>query len=464
MATKKKIPSKPVKQPAKKPSQKEAKEAREAKGKIHLLKFEITKLDAETKALFKRTANTLKRIANCHWRTWLNEHSKAGNVYKVQQFLRDLETWYKLPKDQEQKSKKKGGKSTWVRSVPAPKCEVYCFTPEIGSAITSAISANYPEVNHRCVELAIRIMQKTMMEKKSSKGNLKQWMRILADDGEYPNSSSPAPIPFDVRNCEIIVPQTDDEDFQLKISVNRIASPGKKTFSTVHTLRLFTKKRQIASQTKELWKIAAGEYAFCGSNLVFKESKGKWFAHICYRKPPKEIPNLDIGKIAFLHASRKHPWTLRIDGKNRWIGGKGHYIADKREQLLTYRWSHQGAYRYATSARKGHGRTKAIGRLAVLRDAWTNFVDTVTHQATHDVIARCIENGCGRIVYFQPAGDITETRFLYTAGKKTGRIDGTGWDWYKVLTQLKYKAERVGIKVEVKKIGETDPFEKSKVA
>ena len=267
----------------------------------------------------------------------------------------------------------------------------------------------------------------------SGKGNHPRWMRILADDGEFPSCSSPQPIPFDKGNSDLIVPSHDGEDFRAWVRIDRIERAGKtNATSTKDEFRL--KTRGDARKAAILWKIAKGdEYKFAGSDLVYLESKDKWFAHICYQKLKVPTPKLDSHRAAFLRPAKLRPWWLRIDGYHHYMGGRtGGYVAHVRRQLLTDRWERQESCRHASSARKGHGVTGPSDAYPQLKRRWKDFVKTANQQLVHDVIDKCVEEGCGRLVYFQPSGTSRENRFLHLAGKVQGRRDNTSWDWGQV--------------------------------
>jgi len=415
---------------------KEKKKAPVGKKRIGVVRFQILGLDQATKDQWEFLATAIKRLTNCYWRTWLVAHSLTGNVKRTQQYLADLRAYYE-------------GKYKGVR----PLCEVECITPDIQKRILEEIKSQFPMLNNRCIELAMQRLGKEAFKKKSSKGSVPRWVRVLADDGEFPSSSKPQPIPFDKRNSGIIVPTSDDEEFQLYLHLDRIERPGKKyATSTKQTVRLKTRGDR---QTPILWKIArGGEYEFAGSRLVYQESKDRWFAHICYQKLKVGKPKLNKSRVAFLRPARQRPWWLRIDGYHHYMGGRdGRYVAHTREQLLTDRWGRKESYRHASDARKGHGRERAVGRVYLLKSRWNDFVRTANERLVHDVVTKCIETNCGRLIYFQPTGSVRDNRFLHLAGKVPGRVDNTSWGWRQVQNLLARKCEEVGIDFKVCKVG-----------
>ncbi len=406
------------------------------KKSIGVVCFRILDLDPSTTELWEFLANAIKRLTNCYWRSWLVAHTLIGNVKRTQQYFADLTAYYQ-------------GQCSGLK----PLCDVEPLSPEIHRKVLEEIKSHFPTLNNRCIELAIQLLGKDVINTRSNKGTIPRWMRILSDDGELPSSSSPLPIPFDKRNSGIIVPATDDEDFQLYLHLDRVERPGKKyATSTKQIVRLKTRGDK---QTAILWKIAQGEYEFAHSRLVYQESKNRWFAHISYWKPKIAKPKLDHSRVAFLRPATKQPWWLQIDGYHHYMGGReGRHVAHAREQLLTSRWSRREAYRHASAARTGHGRDRAIGKIHLLKTRWHDFVRTANQQLVKDVVAKCLETNCGRLVYFQPVGDKRNSRFLHNAGKVPGRKDNTSWDWYQVQKLLARKCDEVGIDFKVYRVGE----------
>ncbi len=145
---------------------------------VGFVRFEILGLDQETRSRWEFLANAIKRLTNCYWRSWLVAHTQAGSVGRTQKYIADLRAWHQA-----------GRKDT------KPSREVECITPEIQEQVRQAIKRHYAMVNDQWVQLAMEILGKTAFTRKSRKGNHPSWVRILLDDGEFPNSSSPLPIP-----------------------------------------------------------------------------------------------------------------------------------------------------------------------------------------------------------------------------------------------------------------------------
>ena len=329
---------------------------KEEKVQVHVVCPEIVGLDTETNNRWRMLANTVKRVTNCYWRSWLVGHTIEGNVEPTQQYLAELQAWYKA-----------GSKGL------KPRNKVQELPPAVVEWIGKE-TKRYAVVNDRCVQLVLSIQRKELF-KPSSKGAIPRWVRILADDGEFPSSSSPQPIPFDRKNSGIIVPTSDGGDFQLRVRVDRIARVGKKALSTQDVVCLGTRGKKGIRQREILWKIAQGrEYVFCGSQLVYKESKRKWFAHIAYRIKKEVKPELDSGRVAFLRPAKKRPWWLRIAGYHHYLGGKtGKFVAHVRRQLLTDRWDREEGYQICRFSSEGSWTNASVGKDTHAEDPLEGF-------------------------------------------------------------------------------------------
>lgn len=404
------------------------------KSAISVIRFEIVGLDKETRNRWKSLAQLVKRVTNCFWRWWLVLHTQAGNSQRVRDYLLELQAWHEA-----------GGQGA------CPVCEVQCLTNEMTAAIRAEVKSEYPEVNHRCIGLVLQNLGRRAFRMKSGKGAVPRWMRIVADDGEYPSSSKPLPIPFDPSNSRIIVPEEDGKCFCLQLRLDRVERSGMKyATSTKDVCRLLSN-----DQTPLLWQIVNDELSFVGSNLVYVESKNKWFAHIYYQEKKKgPTKELESGRIAFLRPAKGRPWWLRVDGYHHYVGGRdGRHVAYVREQLMTERLGRNESYRHASSARRGHGRERAMGRTQLLRTRWKDFVKTANQRLAQQVMAMCVEHKCGRLVYFLPDGAARENRFLHTAGKKPEQQDNSSWDWRQVRRFLSHKCDQLGIEFEVRTMG-----------
>lgn len=404
-----------------------------ALGSVRITSLEVVKPTKEQRGRWQMLSDQTRDMTNYIWQTWLCWHVEAGTRDKIVAFLRALDDW------------KAGGKRG-----DKPNIKLQAVPKELASRIYHGLSKTFPAVHSRSRGLLQQRVVSLIGSRKAARGSLSGWWAILLYHESLPSTTRGVPIPFDVRNAKLLPPERDGEHHRMELRIESAA--GKSVYDTV---QVWSKGRKAAGAVAILKKILAGDAKFCGSNLV-QRNDGQWYVNVCWRGKPERKPELEANRVAALRPCLRVPWKLRIGatherrGTNRRPGGLGRVVDHVRRQLLTSRWSRQEAYRTASSARKGQGRQRAIVPTTILTLRWRDFVKTYNHQVTSDVVAQCVANGVGRLVYFQPAGNAGR-RFLSLAGKIEGRHDSTGWDWFQVAALLAYKCERAGIVLEVRK-------------
>lgn len=408
-------------------------------GGVKVAKFEVYKILGDHKAVRKKwhgIAEMVQQITNCIWETWLCWHVANHSAAAQRDFLDRHAEW---------KKEKIGEK---------PKCEVTAIPKALDKLIYTTLSKEFPGINTTARMLIQYAVCNKIKSRKAAKGSLPGWVAIILRNESVPSSTRSQPIPFSKVNAAIVPPAVDGERYSLKLRVDRYDRPGKKTGAgNEDHIELLTNRRGIKQHEETLRKICAGEYDFCGSTLQWDRKNSKWFALVCYRMPVAEKSNLDKSKVAILHPGRKEPWSLWHASRWDWLGGRGNYVAATRMRLLTSRWSRQENYRHAGSSTKGHGRGRALLAVEKLAQGWKNFTKTCNHNITSQAVKRCVENGIGRLIYLQPCGAKSDSRFLGYAGKVPGRRDSTGWEWHQVATMLAYKCKEAGIEFEIRKCG-----------
>lgn len=408
---------------------------------IRAVKLKVVRLDRETRNRWRHLSHQCKRIRNSVWRRWITWHTSQGNAGEVSHYMVALRNWH---------ADKGNGRG------PKPKCAIRPMPPELEKLIRKGIQADYPDVNERPMSLTLQIVLQQLIHTKTVLGSFPKWMAILGDEEGSPASIRPQPIPFNARNAQILLPTNPREPYRLKLRIDRILDPERKIAKSTEDIVVLQVGRghdkSSSSRAAILEKIAKAEYEFTGSNLVMQPATGQWYVHIAYRIPDCALPVLDPTKVAMLRAATNRPWWLRIDGYNHWLGGKtGRHVAHIRSQLLLQRWSRREAYKHASSARRGHGRKRAVGRVYLLQGRWRDFVKTSNQTVVKRVVEKCIDNGCGHLIYFQPSREMGKRKFLATAGKVPGREDSSGWDWSQVASLLESKCAESGIKVTIHK-------------
>lgn len=421
-----------------------------AKRSVRVARFEVAKIHGDAKATFARWFTLMQqcqRVYNVAMRTWLLWHVQNGSIETLKKHFAEFEEWSKAD------PKTRGTK---------PKWGVKDWTPVLGKAVYAACAKEVDGLNLRPLTLLLDVIRKKIGSLPSSKGSGRGWYRVLLGLQRLPAADDELPIPFDAKATEknqgIIAPAKDGGNFRLKLRLDRVRRDGKVSTSTLDDFELRTKPR--GGQTEILWKIKAGEYKFCGSQLLYRG--GKWFAGICYQRPTEEHSGLDASNVAVLSPGLTTPWRIRFrkERTDRWIVGAGRHVSSVRNNLLTQRWSRQQNYRHAASSTKGHGRKRALVPVEKFAQRWKDFVKTLNHTMTKRLVDKCLARKVGKIVYLQPTGRKRDTRFLATAGKIEGRRDSTNWDWSQVASMLAAKCKHVGIELEIRKLGgETEEHE-----
>lgn len=396
--------------------------------------------------VWRAIADDVKRLTNAFYRLWLVAHTKAGNSDTVKAYVESVQIWHNA---KALHSEKKGADPG-----PKPKLPVVALSPQMASELNKSIGTMFSHINERVRSLVIHELTRKL-NGESSKSAYPKWIRALCDDGEFPNTSRAQPILFDSRNGKLIAPLNDSSAWQFGLRIDRLQENGKRATSTEDTLTLKTFGRRLAKQRVVLEKIVAGDFKFCGSRLCYNETTNEWWVHLCYQMPDESKPVLDALKQAVLVPGKNRPFMFRVDGRRWFLGGRtGDHITHVRRQLLQQRRGIQESYRHAGSARKGHGRRRALGKLPLLTNRWKDFVKTVNNQTISAVVRRCVEAGVGTLTYFQPTGHFADSRFNASAGKLDGKVDSSSWDWYQLGSILERKCEEAGIKCQVKKYGD----------
>ena len=321
---------------------------------------------------------------------------------------------------------------------------------ELQNHIYHVLSKRFTDVNKHVLTLLMNTTIRDLKTHKAAKGSLPGHSAILLCHQSIPSSTRPQPIPFDCQNTKMIPPENKGENFIFELRVWRMHEEGKPICpSVVDTVELYCRGRNIQSELAKLKRIMLDEYKFCGSKLVYEQKKRKWFLHLCYRMPTKVRLDLDQDKVATLIPDSVRPWHFILPGAERreWPGGRGDYVAGIRRRIFLQRRSRSWEYRHANKNRKGHGRDRAMAWRWRLQSSWNSFVKRVNHNVTSEVVQRCVDAGIGTLVYFQPEGDFSESRFLSRAGKDERWNDATTWQWFQVETMLQYKCEAVGIQL-----------------
>jgi hypothetical protein len=380
-------------------------------------------------------ATQMQQITNDYANHWLRLHQQAGNHLVIRDWIEKDKEWAKTYKG------KKG-------APPRAKCPVNPCDPMMARQLYKLLTEEHGNLGTKPIGIVTQIATKTLTQMPSSKSAYKRWMTILSGLGEFPQAQKQAPVPFYTSNSGIIVPKTIKDHWKLEVRFEKRV--GTRTLRPM-VFKMRTGGRKLTAIREALWKIASGEWIFNTSSLVFRD--GRWYAHICYKITGAEKLSSEANKTAFVTAGRYNGMLLRIDGRMLFGLLDGKQIERTRRSLTIQRFGKNESYRYASSARKGHGR-KSIQWRDRIRMKWRDLVKMTNSRWAAEVVKRCVKSKTGRVVVYQPAGDWRDSRYLSKIGKIPGLRESTGWDWYQMQLLLQQACKAIGIDVTVKKIGE----------
>lgn len=415
---------------------------------IRILRIEVWKFkDLDARSRWKKHSDECQEMSNLFYQTWLLWHVQNGTANKIREYNSIVKEWH----EQKAAAKSAGDKFTLKK----PKYDgPQCFSKELDALIWSTLTSAYPHVHSRTATLLVAHIKGTLSSRKDTTGTISGWWSILLNREGMPSFTRGVPIPFDKQNTKLIPPETDKDNWRVRLRISRMDLPeGKQVCPSVEDFfEIGTKKRKTRSIDATLWKIKNDECDFCGSSLQYDRTKNKWFILLAVRYPIEKA-KVDLGKTAVLSARRTRPWTLRHDGRRKWLGSRGNAVKSVRSRLIAERRSRQEGYQWSGSSVKGHGRKRACQPWWNLSRVWSDFVKRHNHEVTSAAVKYCVENGIGRLVYRQPEGRFKGRRFLDWAGKRGDVRESSGWDWFQVKSMLSYKCAKVGIHFESEKSG-----------
>lgn len=402
--------------------------AREHAESVRIVRLEVSKVLGadwrETTQRWHETSRQCLMVANTIWQTWLCWHIHKQSANK-------LRTWLQ---DRRDKGIKEAG-----------KCPVSATSPELLKHIYNTLKVQFPDLNGRTWGLLQQRIASGIGSRKASSGSLPGWSAILLCLENMPSFTRGLPIPFDARSSSLSI-TPDGPVVELRLS----RGPDGKNYSD--KCLLWAKGSRVRGQIEVFKKVVSGEFKFCGSSLLWDQARKKWFVMLSYQRPVHRVPNLDHGLTATLIPTRRVPFELRVPGSRRsvWLQKSGAHISSMRRVVFEIRRSYSANYRLATD-RKGHGRTHANGWRDAWSRKWSQFVKRVNHATSTAAVKECVARGIGRLVYYQPIGDVASHRWISTAG--ASGCDQSTWEFFQLGAMLAYKCQDVGIELVVRKVG-----------
>jgi hypothetical protein len=277
-------------------------------------------------------------------------------------------------------------------------------------------------------------------KRKSPNGKLPGWVNILFANESLPTFVGPQPIPFDKDNAKLV---KDGKDIVLTVRLELIA----KGQSNSDRVILMMGKRKSWKQKAIVERILDGTYKWCGSSLVY--DRGKWFASLSYDTHQVSKPDLDPSRSLIVCPGKNVPWMFADSSGVFAHGGSGTHVYNMRQRLQRERWERQEHYRWAGSAQSGRGARRAREVWTKLSSRWKDFEARYNREIAKKAVLVCINQGIGKLIYFQPIDQRKDDRFLEIAGRVPS--SSLGWDWFKMGSYLADKCEEYGIEYEIRR-------------
>lgn len=393
----------------------------------------------------------VQRLKNAMVQRWLLFHTDAGSRKKLLDWRDDLIAWHREQEENaaERKAAKKGRRKAALphEKRAKPKCPVQCWDRGIDVyQCVKEVRASYVGgdnvISATVLNLAKYIFLKAFQKRSGEKSAFKRWQLILMEQATMIGFDRPQPLPFDKKNSSIV---PTDKGYNLRVSMDDVGPIE---------IPLLVHKRKAWKQKHILERIESGRYVFKGSEIVWDARKRKWFCHLCWQDTESQTADLDKSRHAVLSPGKNDPWILdKGDGNFPYRGGTGRHITAMRKRVLSQRQSRMEHYRYAGANRKGHGRKHATGPHQKLTAIWKNFQKRYNNQVTTDVVRELVNSNIGQLIYLQPTGAKSESRFLSWAGTDDHRL--AGWEYFQIKTMLEQKCARAGIEFVVRQCGAT---------
>lgn len=362
-------------------------------------------------------ADKIQQVTNDFAAAWLRLHYEAGNHLIVREWMENDKKWLYHPDK---------------RVSPRIRCSVDPCSPEMDERLRAIIAETHAEFGMKQIQLAVKKAMKDLIKKSGIKSAYPRWMIALAGLGELPQSAKRGKIPFCTSDCHIVVPATDDDDWKLQVRFDD---------DTVMIFKIKTKSYKLHSIRNMFWRIADGEWSIKGVDLF--ERDGKWYAKICHSIPKVKLP-IDKNKTAFLSGGFSRPILFRINGRTSTRLRFGNDIKHTRRSLTIQRL-------YKGSKKK---RNIAITRREKLTRRWRDFVKTWNHRLAEEMVRRLSMAGAGRLVVFQPVGDLCNNRHMEKVGRVQGcNIESTHWDWQQMGSLIQKACNKADIDVIIHVIG-----------
>jgi len=189
----------------------------------------------------------------------------------------------------------------------------------------------------------------------------------------------------------------------------------------------YTDKRSLLEQ------VVAGKMKLCTSKIQLKNQKIYWLAVF---ELEKEKHSLKPEVIAEASLSLEYPIMVR--------SGKAKLSIGNKEEFLYRRLAIQAARKRvksgATYCRSGKGRKRKTKAMVRFDDLEKNYVSNRLHVYSRKLIDFCIKYQAGTLIL------LNQEDKMEIARKEDGFLL-RNWNYYELMTKIKYKAEKAGIEL-----------------
>ncbi|WP_353140467.1 hypothetical protein [Pseudopedobacter sp.] len=183
---------------------------------------------------------------------------------------------------------------------------------------------------------------------------------------------------------------------------------------------------------KLLQKLMSDEVKLCTSRIKLDKGKIFWLAAF---EITKDKHYLKPEVVAEASLSLEHPISVKI-GKNKLqIGNK--------EEFLHRRLAIQAAYARTqlavTYCRSGKGKERKLKALTKFKDKEANYITNRLHEYSRRLIDFCVKHQAATLVLM----DMQENTVI----AKEEQFVLRNWNYYELMTLIKYKADKAGIEL-----------------
>ncbi len=181
--------------------------------------------------------------------------------------------------------------------------------------------------------------------------------------------------------------------------------------------------------------MACAEVALVGLRglLRIKKKRGKWIADVTLTQAKPALSEQE--GVMGVDLGIKVPAVVHVSGKGTCFFGNGRYQRHMRRRFYSRRKKLQ-------KAKKLRAVRKSKGKEA-------RWMKNINHQLSRQIVNHAYEHGVGTIKVESLAGirKGTTSKSRGAKARKNNRMKNS-WSFYQLTAFLRYKAERLGIKVE----------------